>query len=247
MKLNDHLIIPDWPAPENVRAVQTTRRGGVSGAPYDTLNLGMHVGDSALAVERNRMRLNRLFPSEPVWLEQVHGRMVADADHAGCLPVADACVARRGVCVVMTADCLPILLCDRDGTVVSAVHAGWRGLAAGVVEAAVAAMDVKAESLMAWLGPAISQAAFEVGEDVRSAFVGSDAGNESAFLEGLAGKYQADIYRLARRRLNLLGITQIYGGDRCTYGEPEHFFSYRRDGATGRMGTFIWIDHSGFG
>ena len=242
MNLSDHLIIPDWPAPANVRSIQTTRKGGVSSAPYDSLNLGMHVGDFALAVEQNRMRLNRFFPSEPVWLEQVHGTTVAHADHAGCLPMADACVGRRGVCVVMTADCLPILLCDRSGTVVGAVHAGWRGLAAGVIEATVAAMDVEAENLMAWLGPAISQAAFEVGEDVRSAFVDADALTESAFAEGSAGKYQADIYQLARRRLNLLDITQIYGGDRCTYGEPEHFFSYRRDGVTGRMGTFIWLE-----
>lgn len=241
MSLSDHIIIPDWPAPENVRALQTTRRGGVSRAPYDSLNLGLHVGDLALAVEQNRMRLSHLFSSEPVWLEQVHGATVADADRASCLPVADACVGRRGVCVVMTADCLPILLCDKAGTVVGAVHAGWRGLAAGVIEAAVAAMDVAPENLMAWLGPAISQAAFEVGDDVRSAFVNADESAESAFVEGAAGKYQADIYQLARRRLNLLGVTQIHGGNRCTYCEPEHFFSYRRDGTTGRMGTFIWL------
>ncbi len=241
MKPSDHLIIPDWPAPSNVLALQTTRKGGVSRAPYDSLNLGLHVGDSALAVEQNRMRLNNLFPSEPVWLEQVHGATVADADRASCLPVADASIGRRGVCVVMTADCLPILLCDKAGTVVGAVHAGWRGLAAGVVEAAVAAMDVAPENLMAWLGPAISQAAFEVGEDVRSAFVNGDAETASAFVEGAAGKYQADIYRLARRRLNLLGVNEIYGGNRCTYREPELFFSYRRDGTTGRMGTFIWL------
>lgn len=241
MSLNDHLIIPDWPAPFNVRAMQTTRRGGVSSAPYDTLNLGLHVGDFALAVEQNRMRLSHFFPSEPVWLEQVHGTTVADADSAACLPRADACIGRRGVCVVMTADCLPILLCDKAGTVVGAVHAGWRGLAAGVVEATVAAMNVAPENLMAWLGPAISQPAFEVGEEVRSAFVDLDSGATSAFVSGVQGKYQADIYQLARRRLNVLGIGDVYGGNRCTYREPKHFFSYRRDGATGRMGTFIWL------
>ncbi len=242
MDPNEHLIIPDWPAPSNVRAMQTTRRGGVSLAPYNSLNLGLHVGDSALAVEQNRMRLSHFFPSEPVWLEQVHGATVADADKAGCLPSADACIGRRGVCVVMTADCLPILLCDIAGTVVGAVHAGWRGLAAGVIEAAVAAMDVKSENMMAWLGPAISRSAFEVGEEVRAAFVDTDASAEAAFLPSQTGKYQADIYRLARSRLNLLGIERIYGGDRCTYRESEDFFSYRRDGATGRMGTFIWLE-----
>ena len=241
MSLSDHLITPDWPAPFNVRAMQTTRRGGVSIAPYDSLNLGLHVGDSALAVEQNRMRLSQFFPSEPVWLEQVHGTAVADADSAVCLPRADACITRRGVCVVMTADCLPILLCDKAGTVVGAVHAGWRGLAAGVIEAAVAAMDAAPENLMAWLGPAISQPAFEVGEEVRAAFVDADKDAEAAFMQGLEGKYQADIYALARRRLNLLGIADIYGANRCTYREPEHFFSYRRDGSTGRMGTFIWL------
>ena len=241
MDPNEHLIIPDWPAPFNVKAMQTTRRGGVSKAPYDTLNLGLHVGDSAMAVEQNRMRLSHFFPSEPVWLEQVHGTMVADADSASCLPRADACIGRRGVCVVMTADCLPILLCDKAGTVVGAVHAGWRGLAAGVIEATAAAMNVEPENLMAWLGPAISQPAFEVGEEVRAAFVDLDSEAALAFVSGAPGKYQADIYALARRRLNVLGIRNVYGGNRCTYRETEHFFSYRRDGVTGRMGTFIWL------
>ena len=241
MDPNEHLIIPDWPAPFNVKAMQTTRRGGVSKAPYDTLNLGLHVGDSAMAVEQNRMRLSHFFPSEPVWLEQVHGTMVADADSASCLPRADACIGRRGVCVVMTADCLPILLCDKAGTVVGAVHAGWRGLATGVIEATTTAMNVAPESLMAWLGPAISQPAFEVGEEVRAAFVDLDSEAASDFVSGVPGKYHADIYQLARRRLNVLGIRNVYGGNRCTYRETEHFFSYRRDGVTGRMGTFIWL------
>ncbi len=241
MNPNEHLIIPDWPAPFNVKAMQTTRRGGVSNAPYDTLNLGLHVGDSAMAVEQNRMRLSHFFPGEPVWLEQVHGTMVADADSAACFPRADACIGRRGVCVVMTADCLPILLCDMAGTVVGAVHAGWRGLAAGIIEATVASMNVAPENLIAWLGPAISQPAFEVGEEVRAAFVDLDNEANSAFISGAPGKYYADIYRLARRRLNVLGVRDVYGGNRCTYRETEQFFSYRRDGATGRMGTFIWL------
>ena len=250
MNLSEHLIIPDWPAPANVRAMQTTRQGGISISPYDSLNLGRHVGDSSLAVEQNRMRLASLFPSEPVWLEQVHGIAVADADSAACIPQADACIARRGVCVVMTADCLPILLCDKAGTVVGAAHAGWRGLAAGVIEATVAAMNVAPENLMAWLGPAISQPAFEVGADVYAAFVNADSAAASAFAPshlkeeggGEGDKYQADIYALAKRHLNALGIKEIYGGDRCTYRESELFFSYRRSGQTGRMGSFIWLE-----
>lgn len=242
MSLSDSLIVPDWPAPANVRSFQTTRSGGISAAPYDSLNLGDHVGDAPLSVAANRMRLNRLLPSEPVWLEQVHGTVVADADQAGCLPRADASVARRGVCVVMTADCLPVLLCDKAGSVVAAAHAGWRGLAAGVIEATVAAMGVAPDTLLAWMGPAISQPAFEVGEEVRNAFVSCDERCRAAFVPGLSGKYQADIYALARLRLHALGVTQIYGGNRCTYREPETFFSYRRDEKTGRQGSFIWLE-----
>ncbi len=243
MSLNDHLITPDWPAPPNVRAIQTTRQGGVSCAPYDSLNLGAHVGDAPLAVARNRMLLNGILPSEPVWLEQVHGTAVADADHASCVPRADACIARRGVCVVMTADCLPLLLCDKQGSVVAAVHAGWRGLAAGVIEATVLAMGVAPDNLLAWLGPAISQPAFEVGEEVRAVFVDADATATAAFTPGASGKWQADIYALARRRLHALGVTRVYGGERCTCRESDLFFSYRRDGVTGRMGSFIWLEN----
>lgn len=244
MSLSKHLIVPDWPAPANVRALQTSRAGGVSVAPYQSLNLGDHVGDAPLAVERNRMLLNTVFPSEPVWLEQVHGIVVADAGRAGCRTVADACIARHqgAVCVVMTADCLPVLLCDRQGTVVAAVHAGWRGLSQGVIEATVLAMGAAPENVMAWLGPAISQKSFEVGEEVRAIFVDSDPQAASAFTPCAPGKYLADIYALARLRLNALGITEIYGGDRCTYREADQFFSYRRDGVTGRQGTFIWLD-----
>lgn len=274
----DHLQVPDWPAPVNVRAVQTTRQGGVSIAPYASLNLGDHVGDSSLAVARNRMLLNTVLPSEPVWLEQVHGIVVADADRAGgscdtllakpadcgssrnaatqalnsfavpfgggCRPQADACIARHpgSVCVVLTADCLPVLLCDKQGSVVAAAHAGWKGLAAGVIEATVLAMEVASDNLMAWMGPAISQSAFEVGEEVRAVFVDADPQAASAFIPIASGKYLADIYALARRRLKALGISQIYGGDRCTYSEPDQFFSYRRDGVTGRQGTFIWLE-----
>lgn len=244
MNLLECCIRPNWPAPQQVRALQTTRQGGVSAAPYDSLNLGSHVGDAPLRVARNRMLFNTLLPSEPVWLEQVHGTVVANADAANCRPQADACVARHraAVCVVMTADCLPVLLCDRQGSVVGAVHAGWKGLAAGVIEAAVREMQVAPQNLMAWLGPAISQEAFEVGEEVRAAFVDQDPHAASAFAPGRSGKWFADLYALARLRLDALGITQIYGGDCCTYRERERFFSYRRDGVTGRMASFIWLE-----
>jgi YfiH family protein len=244
MILQDHLIIPDWPAPKNARALQTTRIGGISSAPYDSLNLGDHVGDAPMTVARNRMLLNTLLPSEPVWLKQVHGTVVANAGMASCLPQADACIARHrdAVCVVMTADCLPLLLCDREGSVVGAAHAGWKGLAAGVIEATVQAMDVPPQNLLAWLGPAISQPAFEVGDEVRAVFVDADPKAAAAFIPGQHGKWLADIYALARLRLNAMGITQVYGGNFCTYRERERFYSYRRDGVTGRMGTFIWLE-----
>lgn len=240
----EHHIVPDWPAPANVKALQTTRHGGISAAPYDSLNLGLHVGDAPLAVNRNRQSLAPLMPSEPVWLEQVHGTTVANADAANCVERADASVAhQRGlVCVVMTADCLPVLLCDEDGTVVGAAHAGWKGLAAGVIEATVQAMDVAPHKLMAWLGPAISQAHFEVGGEVRDAFIQYLPQAAEAFIaHGSEGKYMADIYLLAHQRLTALGITRVSGGGRCTYAEADTFFSYRRDNVTGRMGTFIWL------
>ncbi len=244
MALPEHCIVPDWPAPANVKALQTTRHGGVSAAPYDTLNLGMHVGDNPQAVARNRQLLEPLVPSEPVWLEQVHGTVVANADAASCRVQADACIARhRGaVCVVMTADCLPILLCDEAGTVVAAVHAGWKGLAAGVIEATVNAMEVAPHRLIAWLGPAIGQEAFEVGAEVRAVFIAHQARAAEAFVaHGGQGKYHADLYLLARQRLEALGIRKVSGGNYCTYHQKDKFFSYRRDGVTGRMGTFIWL------
>ena len=244
MSLLEHLIIPDWPAPANVKTLQTTRAGGISRAPYDSLNLGDHVGDAPMAVARNRMLLNTLLPSEPVWLNQVHGTVVANADMASCLPQADACIARHrdSVCVVMTADCLPVLLSDTQGSVVAAAHAGWKGLAAGVIEAAVQAMDVAPQNLMAWFGPAISQEAFEVGDEVRAEFIATQPQAASAFIPGQSGKWFADLYVLARLRLDALGITQIYGGGYCTYRDRERFYSYRRDVMTGRMGSFIWLE-----
>jgi YfiH family protein len=244
MNLLESCIVPGWPAPENVKALQTTRRGGISRPPFDSLNLGDHVSDAPQAVARNRMLLEPLLPSEPVWLTQVHGTKAIDAGQASCLPTGDASFTthKGAVCVVMTADCLPILLCDEAGTCVAAIHAGWRGLCAGVVEETVRAMNRPPQSLMAWLGPAIGPAAFEVGEEVRAAFVARQPQAASAFaVTGAEGKYLADIYQLARLRLAAPGITRIYGGGLCTYTDGERFFSYRRDGATGRMGTFIWL------
>lgn len=244
MSSPEHHIVPDWPAPARVRALQTTRQGGVSHAPYDSLNLGDHVGDVAHAVAHNRQLLSALMPSEPVWLQQVHGTEVVNAATANCLPQADACITshRGAVCAVMTADCLPVLLCDEDGRVVAAAHAGWKGLAAGVLESTVKAMDVAPHKLLAWFGPAISQRAFEVGDEVREIFMAHDVDAASAFQRGAQGKWMADIFMLARQRLHACGVTRIYGGELCTHGDPARFFSYRRDGVTGRMGTFIWLE-----
>jgi YfiH family protein len=242
--VKETLIVPDWPSPPKVRALQTTRRGGISLPPFDEFNLGEHVGDNLQSVMHNRKLLRNFVPAEPFWLRQVHGIRAVDAALAHLLPEADAGVAFRAgvVCAVMTADCLPVLLCDQAGTVVGAVHAGWRGLAAGVIEASVRAMQVPPETLMAWLGPAIGPQAFEVGSDVHAAYVGGSAVAEQAFRPAGSGKWLADIYLLARQRLNALGITRIHGGGYCTYSDRERFFSFRRDGQTGRMATLIWLE-----
>lgn len=246
-----HLIVPDWPAPIGVKAFFTTRTGGVSTKPFDSLNLGLHVGDDPAAVAENRGRVRAHLPDEPVWLNQVHGvdvaRIAADTRYRH-LPPADASVTQvpRRVCSVMVADCLPVLFCGADGgnAWVGAAHAGWRGLAAGVLERTVTAIPVEPSGLMAWLGPAIGPTAFEVGQDVLDAFVRHDASAQQAFTvrSDVAGKYFADIYLLARQRLNAAGVSQIYGGDFCTVSDASRFFSYRRDGKTGRMAGLIWID-----
>jgi len=236
-------ITPDWPAPANVKALQTTRNGGVSTGVYASLNLGDHVKDHPQHVAANRQLLSAYMPSEPVWLNQVHGVRVIDAALSSCLESADASFASRQqvVCVTMTADCLPVLLCDQAGTVVAAIHAGWRSLCDGVIEATVNAMPVQADQLMAWLGPAIGPDAFEVGAEVRAQFMAQDAQAELAF-KARGDKWLGDLYTIARQRLHILGVTQIYGGGRCTFNEPETFFSFRRDGDTGRMGSFIWLE-----
>lgn len=240
------LIEPDWPAPRKVKALSTTRSGGVSEGVYAALNLATHVGDDPAHVRENRARLAEQLPLEPLWLAQVHGSVVADAASACDGTQADASVARTAgrICCVMTADCLPVLLCDTDGTAVAAAHAGWRGLAGGVLENSVRAMQVPPDRIMAWLGPAISQAAFEVGDEVRQAFVEHAPQAAEAFVAGRStGKWQADLYLLARQRLAALGVTQVHGGGRCTFSEEDEFFSARRSGLqSGRQASLIWLE-----
>ena len=239
------LILPDWPAPRGVRALATTRCGGVSRAPWHSFNLGDHVGDEPQAVAANRALLRRELPAEPVWLAQVHGTRCVDAGTAAPGIEADASFTRqRGVvCAVLTADCLPVLLCDDSATVVAIAHAGWRGLAAGVIEATVGAMAAPGERLVAWLGPAIGPQSFEVGAEVRETFVAHDPQAATAFAATAAsGKWLCDIHRLARLRLDALGICRVAGVDSCTMADRERFFSFRRDGVTGRMASLIWLE-----
>jgi YfiH family protein len=245
-------LVPEWDAPARVRAVSTSRAGGVSLAPYDGLNLATHVNDQPEHVAENRARLRQALtlPAEPLWLEQVHGCEVV------CLPdpketvstvTADAAWSDQPgqVCAVMTADCLPLLLCDRSGREVAAVHAGWRGLCDGVIEAALERFSAPPADLLAWLGPAIGPDAFEVGSEVRAAFLARDPAVETAFQATADGKWLADLFLLARRRLRLQGVTRISGGGLCTHTRSADFFSYRRDGITGRMATLVWIDDTG--
>ncbi|MCX9157006.1 peptidoglycan editing factor PgeF [Niveibacterium sp. 24ML] len=239
------LIRPDWPAPPAVHAFFSTRKGGVSHAPYDQLNLGTHVGDRADDVMRNRSLVRALLPAEPAWLEQVHGIQVVRADAAdGRCADASVSVAEGAVCVVMVADCLPVLFCDRRGRVVAAAHAGWRGLLGGVLESTLAAMQVPPGEVLAWLGPAIGPVQFEVGPEVRDAFVAHDARDAMHFRTGLGDRWLADIFALARARLLRAGLAAgaVSGGGVCTVSDPERFYSYRRDGVCGRMGAFIWLD-----
>ena len=222
----------EWRLPAGVHAAFTTRLGGVSSAPWDSFNVATHVGDAAEDVAANRARLATLLalPSDPVWLNQVHGTVVADLDsHPQGVITADAAVARTDgrVCVVMVADCLPVLFASRDGRRIAAAHAGWRGLAAGVLEQTVAAMGVRGDVLTAWLGPAISKEHFEVGEEVRAAFVDADRGAADAFVRNARGKWQADLAGLARRRLAALGVTDVSGGQWCTFADRERFYSHR--------------------
>lgn len=235
-------LTPDWPAPASVKACVTTREGGVSEAPFDSLNLGDHVDDRPEAVAENRRRLTEHFSIQPAWLQQVHGIAVAQAD-PGIVATADASwTATPGIaCAAMTADCLPALFCDRAGTRVAAAHAGWRGLAAGVLEATLDSLDVPADEVLVWLGPAIGPQAFEVGPEVREVFIKQLPEAAKAFVPSHnAGKFMADIYLLARLRLAERGVTAVYGGGFCTVTDPR-FFSYRRASRTGRFASLVWL------
>lgn len=236
---------PDWPAPARIRAFSTSREGGVSRAPRDSFNLSDRVGDDAEHVAINRTRLTRwlALPREPAWLSQVHGARVIDASDSAAGVEADASVALIPdvVCAVLTADCLPVLFCDRAGSRVAAAHAGWRGLLAGVLEATITALEAPANEILAWFGPAIGPAAFEVGAEVRDAFVQRHADSARAFAPSPAGRWLADIYLLASLRLRARGVTHIYGGGLCTYSDNARFFSHRRNRDTGRMASLIWV------
>lgn len=243
-------ITPQWAAPAGVHAALTLRTGGVSAAPFDTLNLGAHVGDDQLRVAENRRRVAQALalPSAPAWLQQVHGVAVhelGDSGDGGAAPrgPADGAFTRvRGrVCAILVADCLPVLFAARDGLVVGAAHAGWRGLAAGVLEATVRAMGVPAGDLVAWLGPSIGPQHFEVGEDVRSAFLEKDAGAARAFQRGHGDRWWCDLPQLAQRRLAACGIGVAAADGSCTFTDRERFFSFRRDGQCGRMAALVWM------
>ncbi|MFP3874759.1 MAG: peptidoglycan editing factor PgeF [Thiohalophilus sp.] len=238
----ERFIIADWAAPATVVAGTSCRQGGVSEPPYDSLNPASHVGDAPQAVAANRARLG--LPAEPGWLQQVHGTQVAVLEANGRIGLqADAAYSRTPgvICAVLTADCLPVLLCDRGGQEVAAVHAGWRGLSDGIIEAALDRFRAPADQILAWLGPAIGPDVYEIGEEVRGAFVESDSDNETAFTPTRPGYWLMDIYALARLRLQRRGVEQISGGGYCTFTEAERFYSYRRDGVTGRMASVIWL------
>ena len=237
--MNADLVLADWGADVPVVAFTTTRSGGGSTGTYASLNLAAHVGDDPAAVAANRARLGRRLPAQPNWLEQVHGCAVTDARLGGC---ADAVYSADPgePCAVLTADCLPVLLCTADGTEVAAAHAGWRGLAAGVLEATIRKFRAPAGAVLAWLGPAIGQDAFEVGPEVRAGFCATDPGAALAFRPGRDDRWHCDLYALARRRLLAAGVGAVHGGGWCTYRESERFFSFRRDGASGRMASIIW-------
>ncbi|MGE5526297.1 MAG: peptidoglycan editing factor PgeF [Rhodospirillaceae bacterium] len=238
-------IIPDWPAPACVRSIITTRDGGVSTGPYATLNLGISVGDDATAVTENRRRLRAALPDEPVWLKQVHGAKVIDADAKPSLPDADASIASLAgtVCAIQVADCIPVLFTDVRGSVVAAAHAGWRGLAVGVLANTISAMQargVTSSEILAYIGPGIGPSAFEVGSDVYKAFTAVDPATATAFSPHQPGKWLADLHALARRALQRAGVWRIYGDPLCTVSDKARFFSYRRDKTTGRMAALVW-------
>jgi polyphenol oxidase len=237
-------IVPDWPVPARVRALITTRNGGGSSGPYASMNLGQRVNDDPAVVDANRGLLKAFLPAEPRWLNQVHGTTVVDAEMIAGPVDADASVATSPGCVtaIMVADCLPILFADRGGSAVASAHAGWRGLAAGVIENTVRALDLPPRNLLAYLGPAIGPSAFEVGDEVRDAFVAVDPAAGYAFHPHKPGKWLADLFVLARQRLAMAGVSSVFGGGQCTYSDPARFFSHRRDKVSGRMAALVWLE-----
>jgi YfiH family protein len=244
VKASDDWIVPDWPAPSGVKSLITTRNGGASAGPYASFNLGLRTGDDEATVHANRQLLRAWLPQEPKWLRQVHGAHVVVADGLADIPEADASIARNAgtVCAVMIADCMPVLLCDEAGSVVGIAHAGWRGLSAGVLDNAVRATGVAPAGLLAWLGPAIGPDVFEVGSDVRDAFLAADPAAADAFTPCRADKWLADLFKLARQRLARCGVQRVFGGGLCTHHDPARFYSYRRDQVTGRMAALIWLE-----
>lgn len=244
VEVGDLYLRPDWPAPANVHAATTLRSGGVSVGPYASLNPACHVGDQHESVLYNRqiIRTKLALPSEPVWLEQIHSNLAVEAMASHEIQRADASFTRQSgvVCAVMTADCLPLLVCAADGRQVAAIHAGWRGLVDGIISNTLDAFEHR--DVLVWLGPAIGVESFEVGEDVYDAFTDKSERYSAAFKEQADGKYLADIYELARIELSGLGVDKIYGGGLCTYTDAERFYSYRRDHVTGRIVSLIWRD-----
>jgi hypothetical protein len=238
-------LLPDWPAPESVRAAVTTRQSGASSAPYDSFNLGDHVGDKSRHVAQNRQQLITALqlPGSPLWLQQVHSTTVWQAEADSTQRVADAIIARsrQTVCAILSADCLPLLLCSQDGDEVAAIHVGWRGLAQGIIQNTIRQLKTPAGQMMVWMGPAIGPAAYEVDQPVHERFVHHNSALASCFTRSRAGHWQMDIYAIARQILGSLGVTHIYGGEHCTYSDSDLFFSHRRDGTTGRMASLIWI------
>jgi polyphenol oxidase len=244
MSNNQHWLVPDWPAPANIHAATTLRTGGVSTGEYDSLNPASHVGDDPYLVNQNRLIIRTMLnlPSEPVWLNQTHSTRAVRAENSPTPLNADASFTNQEgvVCTVMTADCLPLLTCSTDGSEIAAIHAGWRGLLDGIIDNTIASLNNT--DLLIWLGPAIGSEQFEVGNEVRSAFLEKSENYEPAFKKHSQGKWLADIYKLARINLAKLGIKNIYGGHYCTVTDKERFYSYRRDKITGRMATLIWRD-----
>ena len=240
----------DWPAPPGLRALTTLRSGdGVSPPPFERFNLGLRCGDDPALAQHNRGLLAQWLelPSAPHWLRQVHGTHVLRCNTpppaGGDEPEADAVVTSVPgvVLAILTADCLPVVFAARDGREVAAAHAGWRGLAAGMLEATVAAMHTPAKEVLAWLGPAAGPQAYEIGAEVREAFVARDAGADTAFVPTRPGHWRVDLYALARRRLAAAGVTEVHGGGLCTISDPMRFYSHRRDGRSGRLATLAWI------